>query len=60
MTDMEIEERNSRIKKHNKFCFMKKSIPLYKEPVPMSQIIVYLLISAILFTLPSIFSLTQI
>ena len=59
MNDTEIKEANHKIEKHNRFCFIKKTIPLYKEPVPISQIITYCILSAIFLALPSFITTTS-
>jgi hypothetical protein len=40
----------------DKFCFMKKQLPLYKRIVPLRVPIMYALISGMLLALPTILS----
>lgn len=55
MTDKEILEGNDKIEKHNKFCFMKKPMPLYKKAIPLSVPLTYAIVSFTLLALPSFF-----
>lgn len=59
MTEQEINEGNKKIEQHNKFCFMKKQLPKYKEIVPLSQVIVLFMVSGALLALPTLVSVDR-
>ena len=52
MEQLEIEQTNKKIELHNKFCFMKKEILLYRKSIPLYIPIFYAIISLVLFALP--------
>lgn len=56
MTEQEVEEGNQKIELHNKFCFMKKQLPMYKRIVPLRVPIMYAIISGVLICLPTMLS----
>lgn len=56
MTEQEIKEGNKQIEQHNKFCFMKKKLPMYKRIVPLRVPIMYAIVSGVLLALPTLLS----
>lgn len=56
MTEQQIKEGNKQIELHNKFCFMKTPLPMYKEIVPIVVPFSYAVISACLLALPTLLS----
>ena len=59
MTEQEVESGNNKIELHNKFCFMKKKLPKYRKIVPLSEPLIYIMVTACLVALPVILGNTS-